>query len=92
MAEVKASGPSHVLELWMGVIKGMLPVEYIRSNKSSFCVSQISLRSQGCHKDEVNLVTLRFEDITGCKTVVSVYIGLHHMYISVVISEKYVCM
>ena len=52
--------------------QGMLPVKYLRSNKSSFCVSQISLRSQGYHKNEVNLTTLGFEDISGCKTVVSV--------------------
>ena len=27
VVEVKASGPSHVLKLWLGVSKGMLPVE-----------------------------------------------------------------
>ena len=36
-------------------------------------VSCISLRSQGCHKDEVNVVTLTFRDIIGCKTVVSAF-------------------
>ena len=34
---MNASGPSHVLKLWLGVRKGMLPVKYIRSNKFSFC-------------------------------------------------------
>ena len=59
------------VKLWLRVSKGMLPVKDICSNKSSFCVSRISLRSQGCHKDEVNMATLCFGDITGCKTVVS---------------------
>ena len=36
VVEVKASGPPHVLALWLGVSKGMLPVRYFRSNKSSF--------------------------------------------------------
>ena len=37
-----------------------------------FCVSQISLRPQGYHKDDVNLATLVICDITGCETVVCV--------------------
>ena len=36
LVEVKALGPSHVLKLWLGVIKGMLLVKYIRSNKDCF--------------------------------------------------------
>ena len=41
VVEVKASEPPHVLELCLGVGKGMLPVKYFRSNKASFCVSQM---------------------------------------------------
>ena len=37
----KASGPPHVLKLWLGVGKGMLPVKYFHCNKACFCVSQI---------------------------------------------------
>ena len=36
VVEVKASGPPHVLRLWLGVSKGMLAVEYFRSNEASF--------------------------------------------------------
>ena len=43
--KLKASGPSHVLELWLGVSKGMLPVKYFRSNKASFYGSRILWRS-----------------------------------------------
>ena len=39
VVEVKASGPSHVLKMWLGVSKGMLPVEYHYSNKDYFCIS-----------------------------------------------------
>ena len=38
---VKASGPPHVLVLWLGVTKGMLPVRYFSFNKASFCVCRI---------------------------------------------------
>ena len=38
---VMASGPPHVLQLWLGVSKGMLPVKYICSDISSFCVSLV---------------------------------------------------
>ena len=65
-------GLPHVLKLWLGVSNGMLPVKYFNSNKASFCISQISLRSHGCHKDDVNLATLSFGDIARFKTVVSV--------------------
>ena len=34
--EVKASGSPHILKLWLGVSKGMLPAEYFHSNKASF--------------------------------------------------------
>ena len=36
VVEVKSFGPPHVLELWLCIGKGMLPVEYFISNKSSF--------------------------------------------------------
>ena len=36
VVEVKASGPPHVLRMWLAVSKGMLPVEYIHSSKASF--------------------------------------------------------
>ena len=52
--------------------QGHAPCKIFFSNKSSFSVSRISLRSQGCHKDEVNLATLSFGDIAGYNTVVSV--------------------
>ena len=45
------------------VSRDMLPVEHFSSNEPSFCVSCISLRSQGCHKDQVYLATLPFVDI-----------------------------
>ena len=38
LLELTASGSPHVFELWLGVCKGMLPVKYFYSNKSSFCV------------------------------------------------------
>ena len=44
VVEVKASGPRHVIQLWLGVSKDMLPVRYFRSNNSSFCVSRIPWR------------------------------------------------
>ena len=39
VVEVKAPGPPHILQLWLGVSKGMLPVKYFRSNKTSFYAS-----------------------------------------------------
>ena len=39
VVEVKASGPPHVLKVWLEASNGMLPVEYFRSNKTSFCIS-----------------------------------------------------
>ena len=46
------------------VSKGMLPVKYFITNKSFFVVNQISLRSQDCHKDDVNPATRSLRDIT----------------------------
>ena len=37
VVEVKASGPPHILKLWLEVKKGMLPVKYFCSNKASLC-------------------------------------------------------
>ena len=36
LMDVKASGLPHVLKLWLGVSKGMLPAKYFCFNKSSF--------------------------------------------------------
>ena len=60
VVDAKASERPHVLKVWLGVSNGMLPAKYFSPNKSSFWVSQISWKSQGCHKDEVNLTTLTF--------------------------------
>ena len=79
VAEVNASEPPRVLKLRMGVSKGMLSVKC--SNKSTYCVRKISLRSQCSHKDEVNLATPSFEVITGCKTMVSVCLSLVQVFI-----------
>ena len=46
-----------------------------------FFVSKILLRSQGCPKDEVNLATLSFQDITVFKTVVSVFVPSNRIII-----------
>ena len=70
---MKTSRPLHVLELWLGVIMGMLSVKYFCSIKASFYVSQISRRSYDCHNVELNLATHSFWDITGFKRVVSVF-------------------
>ena len=45
MAEVKASGSSHVLKLWLGVSEVMLTVKQFHFNRDSLCVSKISWRS-----------------------------------------------
>ena len=72
VVEVKASGPPHVLKLWLVISKGMLPITYFHSNKASFCIIQISWSSYDCQKVEVNLATHSLGDITGFKTVASV--------------------
>ena len=38
VVEVKSSGPPHVLQLWLGVGKGMLLVKYVRSNTAFLCL------------------------------------------------------
>ena len=55
-----ALGLPHVLKLWMGVSKGLLPIKYFAPTNPPFGVSQISLRSRGRHKDEVNMAALKF--------------------------------
>ena len=49
--EVNASGPPHVLELWLWVGKGMLPVKYLCSNKASF----MSVEFHGDHRTVTEL-------------------------------------
>ena len=39
VVEVTASGPPHVLRLWLRVNKDMLPVTCLHSTWASFCVS-----------------------------------------------------
>ena len=77
----------------VGVSKGMLIVKYFCSNKSFSCVSQILLRSQGCCKDEVNVATLSFMDISIFKAVVSVciYCVKHTLYICLMYIYIYTC-
>ena len=53
MVGVKASGSPHVLELWLGVIKGMLSVTYFCSTMPLFCVIRIWWRSYDCCKNWV---------------------------------------
>ena len=72
MVQVKASGPPHVLKMWLAVNKGMLPVWYFGFNRAYLYVSEISWRSIGCYKDEVNLASLGVGESTRYKTVVSV--------------------
>ena len=71
VAEVKATGLPHVIELWLRIRKGMLLVKYFRPIKVTFYVSSISRGSHDCHRVVVNLATLTFWDITGFKRVLS---------------------
>ena len=73
VVEMRSSGPPHILWLWLGVGKGMLPVRCFCSNKSSF-------RSWHCHKVDVSLATLSFGDIAGFKTVVFVCLRREYLY------------
>ena len=60
--EVKATKPPHVLELWLMVSKGMLPVKYLRSNKTC-------LMSVDCHEDHKMVTRLRYvwpPSVLGC--------------------------
>ena len=79
VVEVKSSGPPHILKLWLVKSKGMHPVIYFCYYKPHFWVSQISLRSHGCHKMSSNLATLSFGDITGFKIVVPRCLWKHPM-------------
>ena len=52
--------------------QGHAPVKYVCTQNTLFCISQISLRSQGCREDEVYLAAYGFGDINTFKTVVCV--------------------
>ena len=41
VVEVKSTEQPHVLKLWLGLNKDMIPVKYFYSNKSCFCVKII---------------------------------------------------
>ena len=70
MVEVKASGPPHVLGLWLGVSKRMLPVGYFCSNKSSFCavcLSEVSWRGKSVgHQDTVRFNSFGSHSANAC--------------------------
>ena len=38
VVEVRATGPPHVVRLWLVLSNGMLPLKYFRSNKASLCL------------------------------------------------------
>ena len=50
VVELMVSGLPHVLTLWLGVNKGMLPVKYFRSTKHFVSVE--------CHGDDETVTTL----------------------------------
>ena len=52
MVEVKARGPPHVIILWMGVGKGMLPVKYLVPTKPRFVTVEF-------HVDHKTVIKLR---------------------------------
>ena len=57
VVELKASGPPHVFELWLGVSKVMLPVEYFCSNKASFVLAELNEDYETATKMRFNLAT-----------------------------------
>ena len=69
VVEVKASGPPHVLKLWLVVSKYLQNA--FPSTKPLCCVGRILWRSRDWHKVEGYLVALSLGDI-GYKTVMSV--------------------
>ena len=73
--EVKASGPSHLLNLWLGVSKGMLPAKHLCTTKPLFMPSEF--HEDHSHKFDVNIVTLSFGDIWRLNSVVSVRVGVN---------------
>ena len=58
-------------------IRGMLPVKYFHSDKASLCVSWILWRLLVCHKIEVNMTTLSFDDVARFKAIVAVCIYIY---------------
>ena len=62
MVEVKASGPPHLLKLWLGISKGMLSANSFTPTNHLFTSIEII-----CHNDEVNLATITIGDIPGLK-------------------------
>ena len=89
VVDAKASGPPHILELWFGVIMGMLSVKYFRSKQIIVLCLSIFLLTKSFHNTEVNLTTLSFWGYYGFKTVVSACLSVfsklkchsnHHLY------------
>ena len=72
---MNATGPPHVLEMWFGVSKGMLPMKYFCSNKASF-VSIEYHRDHKTVKVQENLSTLSFWTIAEFRTVVCLSMGI----------------
>ena len=75
VVDVIALGPPHVLKLFFGVGKDMIPVKYFCSNKASFFVSVlVSIKFHVDHmtvtKIKQNLATLSFGHVTGFRTLV----------------------
>ena len=79
VVEVKVSGPSHVLELCLGLSKGMLPLRYFHSNKASFPYQsnfvEIIRLSQRCGKIWPPSVLGILPDLK--QWCLSVYVNMH---------------
>ena len=52
VVEVKASGPPHVIKLWLGETKGMLPVKCYCSAKPLFVTFEFHVDHKTAYKDE----------------------------------------
>ena len=59
-------------------MQGRAPCEYLSSIRTTFGVNRISSRSKRCRKDEVNLATLAFGEITRYYAVVSGWLVFSH--------------
>ena len=59
---------------WLGVSKGMLVVKYFCFNKASPVSVEFCDDDRTATKMRYSLASLSFEDITGLKIVVSVYL------------------
>ena len=85
-------GTAKSYETMIGGKQGHPPLKYFHSNKSSFCVSQIFLRSRDCHNIGVNLATHRTSgDMTGLKTVVYVCLTLLYSLLNTLSATIYPC-